>query len=110
MSASPYFESAETTNTTCNRTEHDAFTDSYHITYIAKNITTGAPRDSYVTFSVDMEANRIVHFVDYGFWSIWEWSGKEPTAYSEANGILTPQAITGEKRNVTSAFKGPIPT
>lgn len=43
--------------------------------------------------------------------SVWEYDfADRPLAYSEVQGIMTPQAIKESNKNITTGFKGPDPT
>ncbi len=110
MTKSPYFNRAKDSDFTCQREVLSEFSDAYHISYTARNIARGLPRDQTVRFVVDSEYNRVFHFFKWSFTSIWDWSGDFPDAFSETSGICTPQAIHESNKNVTTAFKGPVTT
>lgn len=70
----------------------------------------GSLKNESLRFSIDSEFNRVFHFFEWKFTSIWDMLESYPIAFSEASGIMTPQTIERANKNITTAFKGPITT
>jgi len=85
------------------------FTDQYNIEYIVTGLS-GNLRNESIRFEIDSEYNRVFHFFEWKFTSIWDMIENYPIAYSEVSGIMTPQSMEAKNKNITTAFKGPMTT
>ena len=53
---------------------------------------------------------QVFHFFRWRLKSIWDKQDNIPTAWSELQGVITPQITSNSNKNITSGFKGEIPT
>jgi len=50
----------------------------------------GTLKNESIFFLIDSEYNRVFHFFEWKFTSIWDMIENHPVAYSEVSGIMTP--------------------
>ena len=111
IQGSPHLKLASEQYSSCKRERLNDFTDVYTLKSVYKNI----PKDKDYTKIINIELHsnytQVVHFFHWKLKSVWEYDNSEkPLAYSEAEGIMTPQDIENQNLNITKAFKGPDPT
>lgn len=87
------------------------FTDAYTFKLQYREIPKQDIKDQFVSVELKSDYTYAFHFFEWKFRAVWEYGfGDFPLAYSEVEGILTPQAVKDSNKNITSAFKGPVPT
>ena len=103
---SRYYDQSNDVVMNCERWSLSEFTDQYDIEFVVTGLS-GKINNESVWVEIDSEFNRVFHFFEWKFTSIWELVEGYPVAFSEVSGITTPQSIHPKNKNITTAFKGP---
>lgn len=110
ISESFYFKNANQTTSECVRKRLNEFTDAYTIKLAYKNLPRQEIENQFINLDMNFEYTHAVHFFHWKFRTVWCYGYMDmATAYSEVEGIMTPQTVRELNKNITSAFKGPMP-
>ena len=107
---STYFKNAFSHNISWTRIRLNDFTDKYRITVKYRDIPKSDIKDQFVNFGLKSDHTQVFHFFKWRLKSIWDYANEMETSWSELEGIMTPQTLKETNKNITSGFKGPIPT
>ena len=87
------------------------FTDEYTMKLEFVDVPKGDIKDQFVHLLFDSDYTYAFHFFRWKFKSVWEYGFEDiPIAFSEIEGVMTPQMVQDSNKNITKAFKGPEPT
>ena len=108
---SSYFSQAYHKNITCHRKRLSSYTDQFDISIKLDELSLADPTGAYITVKFKSEQNRVIHFFNWQFKSVWSDTIEHSTgSYSMAKGMVIPQTLYSDNWNMTSAFRGPDPT
>ncbi|CAI2376833.1 unnamed protein product [Moneuplotes crassus] len=108
---SSYFRGAKVGSFKCERNRLNDFTDEYNLKIGFKDIPKGDIKDQIIYISLKSDYSYAFHFFRWKFTSVWKYGFEDyPTAFSEIEGVMTPQKMLDSNKNITKAFKGPEPT
>jgi hypothetical protein len=67
------------------------------------------PAGQHIGINFKSDVNRVIHFYEWEFVAIWgDHEDGKYQAYSKIKGMMVPQAIHIENKNLTTAFRGPV--
>ncbi|CAI2374199.1 unnamed protein product [Moneuplotes crassus] len=108
---SSYFNQAFHKNISCTRKRLSSYTDRINIILLLDEISLSDPSDAYILFKFKSEGNRIIHFFEWQFQSIWSSTIEAQIKHhSSVKGMMIPQTVYDDNLNITTAFRGPDPT
>ncbi|CAI2376411.1 unnamed protein product [Moneuplotes crassus] len=108
---SSYFRGAKVATFQCKRNALNSFSDEYNLKIVFKDVPKAEIKDQIIHVSFDSDYTYAYHFFKWKFRSVWEYGFEDmPIAFSEIEGIMTPQMMQDSNKNITKAFKGPEPT
>ena len=105
-----YFKSAELHDIKWTRIRLNDLTDKYIINLEYSEVPKSEIKNQFVSIKLNSDYTQVFHFFRWRFKSIWEKYNNDSISWSELEGIITPQSITDINKNITSGFKGTIPT
>lgn len=108
---SVYFKNSNETFRECKRNRLNEFTDEYVLNLKYVGIPKQEIKDGFINIDYDSDYTFAFHFFQWKFKSVWNYGFEDiATSFSEVEGIMTPQDVKDSNKNITAAFKGPIPT
>ena len=111
VQVSQYFRTAKEASMECKRSRLNEFSDEYTIKLKFKDLEESKITQEFMNIQLNTDHTFAFHFFKWKFRSVWEYGFNEmPVAFSEMEGIMSPQKVVNSNKNITKAFKGPDPT